>query len=69
MRYWKARELTKRPRLSLSEPARACRSAQAETFGANSLVDYGATKELIAATIAATPSRFQIDPARRHNLE
>ena len=53
----------KRPLLSPSEAAPACRSAQAETFGGYQLVDYGAAKELIAATIAARPGRFQIDPA------
>ena len=69
MRYWKPREAMKRPLLSPSEAAPACRSAQAETFGGYQLVDYGAAKELIAATIAARPGRFQIDPARRYILE
>ena len=58
MRYWKPREAMKRPLLSPSEAAPACRSAQAETFGGYQLVDYGAAKELIAATIAARSSPF-----------
>ena len=53
----------KLPLLSPSEAAPACRSAQAETFVGYQLVDYGAAKELIAATIASRPGRFQIDPA------
>jgi hypothetical protein len=52
MRYWKPQEAMKRPLLSPSEAAPACRSAQAETFGGYQLVDYGAAKELIAATIS-----------------
>ena len=62
MRHWKPREAMI-PLLSPSEPARAYRSAQVETFGGYQLADYGRAKELMAATIAARPGRFQIDPA------
>ena len=37
MRHWKPREAMKRPLLSPSEPARAYRSAQVETFGGLSI--------------------------------
>jgi hypothetical protein len=52
MRYWKPPEAMKRPLLSPSEAAPACRSVQAETFGGHQLADYGAAKELIAPTVA-----------------